>query len=164
MSKHLFPFVVVALLGCGGSSTSTTTEPAAASEPAAGGEATTTAATGPPRPWHEMSMEERGHYMAEVIVPDMRARFQAFDAERFADFGCATCHGANAHDVNFAMPNGLLPLSHDDIGATFSSTEPGAVFMTQNVWPRMAELMGEAPFDPATNEGFRCYDCHATAE
>ena len=61
------------------------------------------------------------------------------------------------------MPNGLAPLSHDDIGATFASSEPGAVFMTQTVWPRMAALVGEPQFDPATNEGFRCYDCHAEA-
>lgn len=155
--------LVTMLLGCGGASSST--EPARG-ETESGGESETSgegsrlAAT---RPWAEMSHEERGAYMADVVLPEMRALFQAHDAERYADFGCATCHGENAHDVNFEMPNRLLPLSHDDIGATFASSEPGAVFMTQTVWPRMAALVGEPPFDPATNEGFRCYDCHAEA-
>ena len=46
---------------------------------------------------------------------------------------------------------GLLapPYIHDDVAA---------------VWPRMAELLGEAPFDMETGEGFSCMRCHATAE
>ena len=33
-----------------------------------------------------------------------------FDGERYADFGCGTCHGEDAREVGFEMPNGLAPL------------------------------------------------------
>ena len=102
--------------------------------------------------------------MAEVVVPAMQPIFEERDATRYADFGCATCHGANAHDVAFHMPNGIHPLTHADITATFQSTEPSATWMTQRVWPEMARLIGEPQFNPETGEGFSCMNCHANAE
>jgi len=111
-----------------------------------------------------MTHEERGHYMAEVVMPAMRPIFQDHDATRYAEFSCGTCHGANAREVEFHMPNGLHPLDHAAIMATFQSQDPSATWMTQQVWPRMAELIGEPQFDMATGEGFRCVNCHADGE
>src|SRR5690606_28321712 len=51
--------------------------------------------------WSEMTHEQKAEYMATVVVPRMRPLFQAFDAEEFAEFGCATCHGENAREVGF---------------------------------------------------------------
>lgn len=155
------------LISCGGAGSDASSE--TGSESSSGSEATTDQSTqastpsGPPRPWAEMSHEERAHYMAEVVTPEMRTMFQEHDAEEFADFGCRTCHGENAREVSFAMPNGLAPLSHDSIGAIFQSEHPGAVFMTQRVWPRMAQLLGEPLYNPETHQGFSCFDCHAEA-
>lgn len=152
----LLAFVVV--LGCGGSS-------ASSDETSRSDTTTTSGSESAERPaWDDMTDEQRGRYMAEVVVPAMRPLFQDHDAERYADFGCATCHGANAHEVHFHMPNGLHPLDHQTIMATFQSTDPSATWMTQQVWPRMAELIGEPPFDRETGEGFRCTNCHADGE
>ena len=150
--------VLVVLTSCGGSSTTEGT--AEGGGETGGGETTTETAT---VAWADMTPEQRGHYMAEVVMPEMTAMFQEHDAEEFADFSCATCHGENAHDVAFHMPNGLHPLNPAEIPAMFGSTDPDLVFMTQRVWPRMAELLGEAPYNPETHEGFMCVNCHAVA-
>jgi hypothetical protein len=156
-SNVLFALLV---LGCGPAAASSSSSEPASTE-TTGSETTTTAE----RPaWNDMTQEQRGHYMAEVVVPEMRTIFQEHDAERYADFGCATCHGANAHEVAFHMPNGVHPLDHATIMATFQSSDPNATWMTQHVWPRMAALIGEPQFDPQTGEGFRCTNCHADAE
>ncbi len=151
--------LVLALFGCGGGSSSSTSGSSGGSDTSGGDTATTTWPA-----YADMTPEQRGHYMAEVVVPTMRPIFQERDATRYADFGCATCHGANAHDVQFRMPNGVHPLSHADIMATFQSSEPSATWMTQRVWPEMARLVGEPQFDPQTGAGFRCTNCHADGE
>lgn len=157
--KFVSLVVVLVLASCGGAASSSSgSDEGSGTEPTGGGE---TAAARPA--WHDMTLEQRGHFMAEVVMPEMRTLFQEFDGTRFAEFSCETCHGANAHDVNFHMPNGVAPLDPAHIPAVFSSTEPGAVFMTQRVWPRMAELIGEPLYDAETHEGFSCLNCHATA-
>ena len=154
MKKYLVVLAMAALLGaCGGGAA----EDDGAEPTSTGGESTALA-------WRDMNDEQRGAYMRETVMPEMRAMFQEHDAERFADFGCATCHGENAREVGFHMPNGVAPLDPSRLGAIFASEQPMAQFMTQRVWPRMAELLGEPPFDPATGAGFSCFNCHATAE
>ncbi len=114
--------------------------------------------------WGEMNRAQRLAFMQQTVLPEMRAMFQEHDPERFADFGCPTCHGPTMQDVDFAMPNGIAPLDPTQIGAMFQSEQPMAQFMTQRVWPRMAELLQEPPYDPETHEGFACMNCHGTAE
>ena len=142
---------------CGGGATDDGEAGDGAEQTSAGGEET-------PAVWADMSHEQRFQYMRNTVMPTMRDLFQATDPERYADFGCTTCHGENAQDVQFSMPNGLVPLSHEQIPQVFQSQDPMPQLMTQQVWPRMAELLGEAPFDPETGEGFSCMRCHATAE
>jgi len=152
---------VLTLAGCGGSSTEgedTTEETTGGEEMAA--EETPLAEMA----WADVPEDQRGRWMSEVVVPTMAPLFQEHDAERFADFGCATCHGEDAREVGFEMPNGLAPLDPQQVGAMFQSEQPMAQFMVQTVWPQMTELLGEAPFDPETGEGFSCFNCHATAE
>lgn len=145
------------LLACGGDTTD--------AEPEA--EATTTgdeAVEAAPIAWADMNHEQRAAFMHDTVVPEMRALFQEHDPERFADFGCRTCHGENAREVGFQMPNGVAPLNPASMGALFGSEDPMPQLMVQRVWPRMAELLGEAPFDPETQQGFSCFDCHARDE
>jgi hypothetical protein len=150
-------FVMLGLAACGDSSEGEQTA-------AGGGEQTTGGETQPAQTWAEMDHEARGRYMATVVMPEMQAMFQEFDAEEYGDFGCETCHGANGREVNFRMPNGLAPLDPASIPAMFQSTQPMAQFMTQRVWPRMTELLQMEPYNPETQQGFSCLNCHATSE
>jgi len=119
--------------------------------------------TPPPKPWHDLSEDEQKAHMKNVIMPAMKERFQAYDATEFAKFTCATCHGPNAHDVNFKMPNpGLTKLPHsEEAFGPFAAKHPKAVeFMMKTVLPDMATMLGEKPFDPAVGKGFSCMNCH----
>lgn len=162
LSLLALPFVVA----CGGGSASTT-DPAPVSDPApepSAGSEDPAAPPAEPVAWADMTPEQRGAFMRETVVPQMRTLFQEHDAERFAEFGCSTCHGENARDVGFEMPNGLAPLRQADMGGMFRSDAAMPRFMIDTVWPRMAELLGEGTFDVQTGEGFSCFDCHARDE
>ncbi|MCA9611855.1 MAG: hypothetical protein H6722_22530 [Sandaracinus sp.] len=166
MTKRRFASIglVSMLWSCGGGAAEPTPEP----ESTTGHEEATVESTesteGPAVAWADMNHEQKGAYMRDVVTPQMRAMFQAFDAEHYADFGCATCHGENAREVGFHMPNDLAPLNPANIPAMFQSEHPGAVFMTQQVWPKMVELLGAEPYNPETHEGFGCLGCHAMAD
>lgn len=152
----------MALAGCGGGAEANEDDGPPDGQETAGGDQA--AAAEAPVAWADMSHEQRGAFMAETVMPEMQAMFQEFDGERFAEFNCATCHGENAREVNFEMPNGVAPLDPAQIPGMFQSDQPMAQFMTQRVWPRMAELLQEPPYNPETHEGFSCLHCHATAE
>ena len=112
--------------------------------------------------WGGMNQRERIDHMKKVVMPKMKAVFQAADAERYAEFSCATCHGPGAKRGEFGMPTGALsklpPHGQFD---ELKAEQPEVVgFMMKQVVPEMAATIGKAPFDPATGEGFGCYDCH----
>ncbi len=121
----------------------------------------------PPMPWAEMSTEQRGRYMADVILPYFRTLFQEYDAERYASFGCQTCHGANMNERSFAMPNpDLMPLHASGTPEQRQMVEehPRMVrFMFNHVVPAARAAVGGAPYDPETREGFGCMSCHTAA-
>ena len=60
-------------------------------------------------PWKQMTKQQRGRYMKQVVTPKMQALFQAHDAKHYTKFGCATCHGKDAKAKGFEMPNPDLP-------------------------------------------------------
>ena len=158
MHRTILAGVCVILAACGG--------PAA--EPVEETEATETSGSEEAQiAWADMNQEQRGHYMATVVVPRMRPMFQEFDAEEFAEFNCATCHGDTARDVGFHMPNGLHPLNAGQIPSMFESEDPEVQRVAQfmgGVMTTMAELVGEQPYDPETHEGFSCMNCHAAEQ
>lgn len=86
--------------------------------------------------------------------------FQSYDADRYADFSCATCHpGAEAYD--FEMP-ALFPL--DWSNADYWAAEgiyvgDGSGFM-EVVTSTMVGVLDEEPYNPETGAGFGCYSCH----
>ena len=115
--------------------------------------------------WSDMDTAQREKYMADVVMPSMQELFVEFDPEAFGkSFGCATCHGNNATEVGFKMPNGLRPLDPNSF-PTPASSEPEvakwATFMFTKVTPKMVELLGAEPYDMETETGFGCYGCHA---
>ena len=62
---------------------------------------------GPTR-YEDMDFEQREAFMNEVVLPEMRETFVAFDA-KFAGMSCVTCHGQGAVDGTYAMPSPDLP-------------------------------------------------------
>ncbi len=116
--------------------------------------------------WADMDRAHRLDYMGLVVFPAMKAKFQAFGAEAFAEFRCQTCHGDgfDKPGIDFRMPNVLPPLSRTDpIGGGMAYDPETTKFMVETVVPTMAELLGESPFDPRTGKGFSCFRCHPSS-
>lgn len=117
--------------------------------------------------WAEMSHEQKANHMSEVVVPAFRELLQSHDAERFAKVNCNTCHGPNARDKGFEMPNPDLPpltMPSGD-GPPFAEEKEKhpeiTQFMMEKVTPKMVELLpGVTGYDPATGDGFGCFGCH----
>jgi hypothetical protein len=148
--------VVVSLLGCGkppeaeGPKTPADEPKEQAAEPGA-----------PDVPWEEKSHQQRLEYMGTVVYPKMKEMFQAHDPESYAEFTCATCHGDDMEAVNYEMPNTLIGLPADNpVEDSMGYAPETAKFMVEKVVPTMAELLDHKPFDPATGEGFDCFECH----
>lgn len=109
-----------------------------------------------------MSHEQRLELMKSVVMPKMKALFSEFDAS-YASMKCPTCHGDGAKPGgDFKMPNPKLPkLSYTDGFKKHKEQKPEMTrFMMERVVPEMASLLGEKPYDPATQKGFGCAECH----
>jgi len=156
--------LTVGLLLIGVAVAQTPPPPAAdpAAKPAAGGKKV----VGPPEvAWKDLTAEQKGKYMKEVVTPKMKVAFQAFDADEFKKFGCPTCHGDKAKQKKFKMPNAGLPeLPGNQAGfATLMEKKPKMMkFMGETVKPELAKLLGLPEFDPKKPEagGFGCAGCH----
>ncbi len=118
-------------------------------------------------PFDELDHDQQMAFMATRVTPQMRESFQGYDAERYANFGCATCHGEGAEERDFVMPSpDLLPLHPSGTPEQRAMVEehPEMVrYMFNHVIPEMRELLGEAEYDAETGEGFSCYACHPHA-
>jgi hypothetical protein len=132
--------------------------------PAAGAEV-----VGPPKvAWKDMTGEQRARYMKAVVTPKMRKVFQDFDAEHFKKVDCATCHGKNAKDRKFKMPNpdiAPLPPTPERYKAALEkkpSWGKWSKFMGETVEPQVAALIGKPVFNPAKPDpaAFGCIGCH----
>jgi hypothetical protein len=115
-----------------------------------------------PPPWPEMSYEERLSHMQRVVLPKMKALFRAHDSAAFATFNCASCHGADGKARRYAMPSEALPRLDPANGfAAHERTHPEmTAWMKSVVVPAMAEALEVAIYDPATHQGFGCFNCH----
>jgi hypothetical protein len=141
----------------------TTAAPAASGAPAAGpAAAVEKAPEADTVGWNKMSHEQKMSHMKTVIMPKMAALFQGYDAAHYKDMNCGTCHGPGAKQGKFAMPTDsivkLNPADHfaKHMGKTAEATK----FMMAKVVPEMAKLQGEAVYDPTTQKGFGCFECH----
>ena len=114
------------------------------------------AATEPGAPgvaWADKNRQQRMETMGLVVFPSMKEAFQAHDAERYADFKCQTCHGDDAKDVDYKMPNAVTPLSKDDpVGDGNGIDEEMTKFMMESVVPKMKEHLEGAEVN--------CHSCH----
>jgi len=142
------------LAGCGGS------KPAAAGASGPGAAPADAATTGSASDvWHEdMSDKLKADFMKKKVVPPMAKTFQAFDAQKYSDFGCKTCHGADFKE----HPDDYLSTLHMKDGKFVEAEKNPAMakFMMEQVAPQMAEIFGMKPYNPETREGFGCGGCH----
>lgn len=112
--------------------------------------------------WDELTTDERSTFMVAVFEPRMHKAFVGFDAERFADFGCPTCHGAGADDGTYAMPNPALPhLNAKGFYREHRKAHPEiSGFMWKGVAKPGAKLLGKT-LGPSAE--FECWSCHVVA-
>lgn len=169
-----------AIAACGGSQAPATTAeqpteaPAASAPPeeapppaetpevagSASAEAAPSAAPAQPT-FDQMSDDQKKEFMKTVVLPHMKEKFAALD-KKYDKMNCTTCHGPGAKEGKFKMPNPLLPkLDPKDGFAKHQKKTPAVLkFMMETVVPDMAKLVGIPPFDPATKQGFGCFNCH----
>jgi len=111
--------------------------------------------------WETLDDETRGKFMKKVVLPQMTALFQGFDADEFAKFECETCHGSGAATGNFEMPNPELPvLTMEKIQNPDDDHKAVTEFMATKVKPTMAQLLGRPEWSPEAPDGFGCTGCH----
>ncbi|XYI03715.1 hypothetical protein ACMHYB_29705 [Sorangium sp. So ce1128] len=121
-----------------------------------------------PVAWQDMSFEERTAYMTEVVMPQIKEVFVAYDP-KFESMDCGTCHGDGATNGTYAMPSaGIAPLPGSEEGFLEWVGDPEhperqewTNFMFDKVVPEMADLLQIPRFDPTTQTGeFSCHYCH----
>jgi len=81
------------------------------------------------------------------------------DPKDFAEheFGCQTCHG-EVKDDHFVMPNPNLPkLNLKDL-SKFKKEDLD--WMTKEIMPAMAKILGEPLSSEQNPKGFNCLECH----
>jgi hypothetical protein len=178
------PLVLIALVGLAGtgalscaSQSATTAGPStehqatpapapATEQQAAQPQAAAAPVVGPPQvAWADMTKPQRGKYMATVVMPRMGELFRSFDAKEFAEFGCKTCHGQDARERAFKMPNpGIyeLPATPEGWGSLMKDKPEFMKFMNEKVKPEMATLLGLKQFEPQNPQPgtFGCNGCH----
>lgn len=146
--------IVTGLSGCGG---------AQKSADGAGDVAANGAGAPAPHgtPWKDKTREQRLDWMGLEVYPKLRAAFLERDAQ-FGEFKCQTCHGSKMEMVDFKMPNpALFSLSKTNTLETAREYDAEmTTFMAEKVVPEMAELLDMQPYDPATKQGFGCFNCH----
>ncbi len=126
-----------------------------------GGGGDTGGGTAAPASWAEMNHEQKIDFMKTSVMPTMKAMFQEFAPDHYAEFGCDTCHGEGAADGSFEMPNPqLFPLTEAYFGAPPAEHQAVLQFMGEKVKPTMANLLGESEWSPENPEGFGCWSCH----
>lgn len=107
-----------------------------------------------PVDYDAMNQYEKFTFMGTTVTPDMAEVFQAFDAERYADFSCNTCHPQGSADGDYLMPDaGLMPLRNED----FPYTSDIGLFMSEEVLPANQDLLGPP-------DGSPCLECHTLEE
>ncbi len=115
--------------------------------------------------WSQLDREERLAYMTDEVEPTMREIFLERDPQRYAGFGCPSCHGPDPEGVDYAMPAFLGPLPQDGTLEAAELRDPEmTAFMLAEVFPTMADLLGEQKFhETDAPDGFRCVRCHLVA-
>lgn len=116
--------------------------------------------------WADFDRRKRLEYMTDVVEPTMRDIFVERDPAYAASFGCPSCHGPDPEGSEYSMPAFLPPLPLDGTLEAAEARDPEMTeFMLAEVFPTMAELLGEEKFSETdAPDGFRCVRCHVVAQ
>jgi hypothetical protein len=164
--------IPLVLAACGGPQTKPVAQPEHEHEQEAEEQETERGAipddvVGPPKvSWKELDHAQRVTFMKRVVLPTMKPLFVAFDGKKFHDVTCATCHGeAHVKDHTFQMPNPelfVLPDRPDRFQQLAQQKQEWVKFMSSEVKPEMAKLLGLPELDPAHADpsAFGCKNCH----
>jgi predicted small lipoprotein YifL len=109
----------------------------------------------------KLDQDQRIQFMKQKVMPAMKPLFEKHDAAKFADFGCVTCHGKQAKDGHFDMPNPELPKL--DFGNMAKYKPEDLEWMKTDIMPAMAKVLQVEPYSPETQKGFGCLGCHTQA-
>jgi hypothetical protein len=111
--------------------------------------------------FEKLDHEQRIEFMKQKVMPAMTPIFRNHDPKDFAEFGCATCHGKQAKDGHFDMPNPDLPkLDFKDLG---KFKKEDLEWMGKEVEPTMGKLLGLELYSEQNPTGFGCLACHTEA-
>jgi len=104
--------------------------------------------------WSRASWTERHATMTWGVLPSMARTFQQFERSEVPRLTCRTCHGANAEERNYQMPNASLA-ALDPARLPRPESSPIARFMHEEVVPEMRDLL-ESP-------RLSCFQCHPSS-
>ena len=157
----LIATILVIAAACGGTPATTSTTPkepeagAKEGEAAKAGEAATVEL--PDVPFDKLEHDQRIAFMKQKVVPAMRPIFQNHDS-KYAKFGCQTCHGEQAKEGHFDMPNPKLPKLNFTDMSKFKKED--IEWMKTEVMPTMGKIL-QLPLHSQENpKGFGCLNCH----
>jgi hypothetical protein len=100
-------------------------------------------------------------WMAACMVPEIAPIMQGIDADLYANFSCANCHGPDAASIDFAMPAAVVVdfANPDTIDTNYFDPNTFTGPMV-DVTTKAVELLGKEPYDQSTMMGFGCFGCH----
>ncbi len=154
--KAVSKFVVAMVLAtaCGGKSPPPAAPPAPPAQKAL-----------PDVPFDKLADDQQVEFMKQKVVPQMKPIFQQHDGKKFAEFGCTTCHGPGAKQGHFDMPNPELPkLSMKELMGGTKYKKDDVEWMSKQVKPTVAKLLGQTEWSPDNPKGFSCGACHVMEE
>ncbi|HUJ62636.1 MAG TPA: hypothetical protein VLX92_29240 [Kofleriaceae bacterium] len=134
---------------------------ACGSKPPEPAQPTQATATLPDVPFDKLDHDQQVEFMKQKVVPTMKPIFQNHDAQKFAKFGCQTCHGPGAAQGKFDMPNPELPKLNFSDMSKFKKED--IEWMEKQVKPTMAKLVQMPEYSQDNPKGFGCLACHTTA-
>jgi hypothetical protein len=112
----------------------------------------------PDVPFEALDHEQQIAFMKQNVVPVMKPLFMAHDPTEFAEFGCQTCHGPEALQGHFSMPNTKLPKLNFKDMSKFKQADVD--WMTNEIAPAMAKALNLPLASEQNPSGFGCLACH----
>ena len=108
----------------------------------------------------KLSHEDQMKFMRTKMVPAMKPIFQDFDKEKYANFGCKTCHGKDPQKTKYKMPNPELPALDFKLLEQGKQKPKVAEWMSKTVKPKVAEILERPQMSKEHPDGFGCLECH----
>jgi hypothetical protein len=112
----------------------------------------------PDVPFDKLDHDQRIAFMKQKVVPEMKPLYQKHDPKDFAEFGCVTCHGKQAKEGHFDMPNPELPKLNFNDMSKFKKED--IEWMEKDIAPTMAKILNLPLYSKDNPKGFGCLACH----